>query len=58
MAATSRSTWKTILAVGAVLFIVGLIVSGQLMMGGILLVLLLIFGGGALLYRKDGPPSR
>jgi hypothetical protein len=52
---TGASVWQVILAVGAVLLVGGLIVSGQLMFGVVLLVLFLILGGGALLYRTRGP---
>lgn len=54
---SGASLWQTIVAVGGVLLVVGLIVGGQIAYAGILLVLLLILGGGALLYRTKGPPE-
>jgi len=55
---SGASTWQIILAVAAVLLIVGMIVSGQIMFAGVILLLVLMFGGGALLYRLKGPPER
>ncbi len=56
--AVKRNTWQTILIVGAVLIVIGMLVSGYAIWGIAILVLLLALGGGALLYRKQGPPTR
>ncbi len=53
-----RKTWQTVLIVGAVALVVGMLVSGYAIWGIAILFVLLALGGGALLYRKQGPPSR
>lgn len=53
-----RNTWQTILIVLGVVLVIGMLTSGYAIWGIAILILLLAFGGGALLYRKQGPPSR
>ena len=53
-----RKTWQTILIVGAVALVVGMLVSGYAIWGIAILFVVLALGGGAMLYRKLGPPSR
>lgn len=58
MARVRRRTWQIILAVAAVLLLIGWLVSGHLITGFAALILLLALAGGALMYRFMGPPER
>ncbi|CAN5538690.1 hypothetical protein BH24GEM3_BH24GEM3_07900 [soil metagenome] len=53
-----RKTWQTILIVGAVALVVGMLTSGYVIWGIAILFVVLALGGGAMLYRKLGPPPR
>jgi hypothetical protein len=58
MATVKRQTWKTVLLVGLILLVLGLMLGGYLMWFiGVVLILVLAMGGGALLYRQLGPPD-
>jgi hypothetical protein len=58
MATVNRQSWKTVLLVGLILLVLGLVLGGYIMwFFGVVLILLLAMGGGALLYRQLGPPS-
>jgi hypothetical protein len=58
MATVKRQTWKTVLLVGLILLVLGLVMGGYIMwFVGVVLILLLAMGGGALLYRQLGPPD-
>lgn len=52
-----NSTWKAILAIGAIVFAIAMLVSGFLVPGIAVIFLLIALGGGALLNRKAGPPA-
>lgn len=54
--ADTRSWWKTALALGLVLLIVGMAMSGWLIPAAGLAVVLLVLGVGSLLYRTSGAP--
>jgi hypothetical protein len=58
MADISTRAWRNIAIVAAVVLVLGLIVSGQFLLGIALLIILLALGGGALLSSKAGPPRR
>ena len=47
---------RAILWIVGILFLVGMILGGQIIFAGIILVFLLILGVGGLMYRKMGPP--
>ncbi len=56
--AVKRNTWQTVLIVGGIVLVIGMLTSGYVIWGLAILLLLVGLGGGALLYRKHGPPSR
>lgn len=58
MARIRSQTWKTILIVALVVFVVGMLVSGLIGWFIAILIVLLAMGGGALLSRTLGPPRR
>lgn len=58
MPATSRSTWKVVFIIAAIVLIVAMVTLGYLIWGVALLIVLLVLGGGAWLYRSQGPPEQ
>jgi hypothetical protein len=51
-------TWRTILAVALVVFVLGMVATGLIGWFIAILFVLLAMAGGALLYRTLGPPPR
>jgi hypothetical protein len=58
MARVASQTWKTVLVVGLVLLLLGMIFSGYIVWYLGIVVLLLAMAGGALMFRQLGPPSQ
>lgn len=52
------SAWQIILAVAAVLLVIGMLLTGMHIIAGVIVVFLLLLGAGSLMYRKMGPPPR
>lgn len=57
MAAVSNHAWKIIMAIAAVLFIVGMLFTGFIIPGLFVLVLLIVGGAIALLNRGANTPD-
>ena len=47
---------KTVLWIGGIVLLIGMILGGQIIFAGIILVFLLILDVGGLMYREMGPP--
>jgi small neutral amino acid transporter SnatA (MarC family) len=58
MAKVRAQTWRTVLVIALVVFVLGLIFGGYLIWYIGIVILLLAMAGGALLSRTLGPPER
>jgi hypothetical protein len=58
MGTNGASTMRVVVAVAAVLLVIGMLMTGMQIMAGVIVVFFLLLGAGSLMYRKMGPPPR